>query len=666
MIDLNPYRRIEDDLQQLAQYTEEPTRKGVTRRLYSPQWAAAQRHLVQLMRGEGLNPWVDAVGNVHGRIEGRSRHTILTGSHFDTVRGGGAYDGVYGVVAGIFALSQIKKRCRVPEKSLEVVAFCEEEGSRFPMTCLGSRAILGAWQPEEVARLVDDQGTSLFEAMQMNGLDWRSMGEANRSDYEAYIELHVEQGPELEDAQCAIGVVSEIFGQERWLVSVRGDSAHAGTTPLARRQDALVAASAMVLAINTLGYRYEPIGIATVGILEVIHGSINCVPGHVQFSVDFRAAQDSVRQRLADEIGINNALFEMVAQQLRDRASYVRDGSPQGLVASGETAEGYPVIREGVWYGEIILVRRRKPLGMALSAAIHAIALLRAKQYWSMQQLYVQQRQWIEGMTREGSLTPVSTLTSPFRFDHVLFKGPYGAMVVHVQTGPGFQRMGNHWNQRVSLLDETAQWLQMFLTQKGWGLILASDDDELVGIASPGSKSMEGDDFSWNYRQLEEASQALWAHFHVKVSFHLGRLYPSASHLPLSLQEAREVAKTLTNHVINVYQARSLQALLRQIAPEDRARFVTEVFGPLLTLSEPERAVLLETMDIFFENQNQASEAAKALYVHRNTVLYRIRKLEDLLHRSLSDAEDLLTVRVALLFLKELDLREGAPRHDMY
>ncbi|AUW94148.1 hypothetical protein BXT84_09440 [Sulfobacillus thermotolerans] len=302
MIDLNPYRRIEDDLQQLAQYTEEPTRKGVTRRLYSPQWAAAQRHLVQLMRGEGLNPWVDAVGNVHGRIEGRSRHTILTGSHFDTVRGGGAYDGVYGVVAGIFALSQIKKRCRVPEKSLEVVAFCEEEGSRFPMTCLGSRAILGAWQPEEVARLVDDQGTSLFEAMQMNGLDWRSMGEANRSDYEAYIELHVEQGPELEDAQCAIGVVSEIFGQERWLVSVRGDSAHAGTTPLARRQDALVAASAMVLAINTLGYRYEPIGIATVGILEVIHGSINCVPGHVQFSVDFRAAQDSVRQRLADEI----------------------------------------------------------------------------------------------------------------------------------------------------------------------------------------------------------------------------------------------------------------------------------------------------------------------------------------------------------------------------
>ncbi|AUW94149.1 hypothetical protein BXT84_09445 [Sulfobacillus thermotolerans] len=364
--------------------------------------------------------------------------------------------------------------------------------------------------------------------------------------------------------------------------------------------------------------------------------------------------------------GINNALFEMVAQQLRDRASYVRDGSPQGLVASGETAEGYPVIREGVWYGEIILVRRRKPLGMALSAAIHAIALLRAKQYWSMQQLYVQQRQWIEGMTREGSLTPVSTLTSPFRLDRVLFKGPYGAMVVHVQTGPGFQRMGNHWNQRVSLLDETAQWLQVFLTQKGWGLILASDDDELVGIASPGSKSMEGDDFSWNYRQLEEASQALWAHFHVKVSFHLGRLYPSASHLPLSLQEAREVAKTLTNHVINVYQARSLQALLRQIAPEDRARFVTEVFGPLLTLSEPERAVLLETMDIFFENQNQASEAAKALYVHRNTVLYRIRKLEDLLHRSLSDAEDLLTVRVALLFLKELDLREGAPRHDMH
>lgn len=364
--------------------------------------------------------------------------------------------------------------------------------------------------------------------------------------------------------------------------------------------------------------------------------------------------------------GINNALFEMVAQQLRDRASYVRDGSPQGLVASGETAEGYPVIREGVWYGEIILVRRRKPLGMALSAAIHAIALLRAKQYWSMQQLYVQQRQWIEGMTREGSLTPVSTLTSPFRLDRVLFKGPYGAMVVHVQTGPGFQRMGNHWNQRVSLLDETAQWLQVFLTQKGWGLILASDDDELVGIASPGSKSMEGDDFSWNYRQLEEASQALWAHFHVKVSFHLGRLYPSASHLPLSLQEAREVAKTLTNHVINVYQARSLQALLRQIAPEDRARFVTEVFGPLLTLSEPERAVLLETMDIFIENQNQASEAAKALYVHRNTVLYRIRKLEDLLHRSLSDAEDLLTVRVALLFLKELDLREGAPRHDMH
>ncbi len=302
MTDANQYARLESDLQQLAQYTEEPARKGVTRRLYSSQWAAAQRHIARLMRAEGLEQWIDAVGNVHGRVEGRSHRTILTGSHFDTVHGGGTYDGMYGIVAGIMAVSQIRKRVAVPEKSLEVVAFCEEEGSRFPITCWGSRAILGAASPDESGLLSDDQGITLFDAMRMHGLDPEAILDARRKDYDAFIELHVEQGLELETAQCSIGVVSGIFGQERWMVTLTGDSAHAGTTRMARRHDALVAASAMVLAINTVAYRYETVAAATVGTLEVVHGSVNCVPGRVKFSIDFRAADDAVRQTLAVEI----------------------------------------------------------------------------------------------------------------------------------------------------------------------------------------------------------------------------------------------------------------------------------------------------------------------------------------------------------------------------
>ncbi len=348
-------------------------------------------------------------------------------------------------------------------------------------------------------------------------------------------------------------------------------------------------------------------------------------------------------------------VFESVVARLHERSSYFDDGRPQGLVAGGETAERLPVIREGVCYGEIIILRRCKPLGTLMSAAAQAIALLSARQSWSLQILYTQRRQWIDLVTSAGAALAQA---SPVCSDRILMRGPYGAMIVRVHNGPGLQRMGNHWDRRESLLGDTAQWIQTFLTNKGWEILVASDNDELVAVGSPPSNPLPSAEASWAPDHLVEIGNTLWNHFHIRVSFALGRLYPLITHLSFSLQEAREVTENPVDDVVNVYQARSIQALLRQIAADDRERFVTEVFGPLLTLPEPERAVLLQTLDIFLEYQNQASEAAKVLFVHRNTVLYRVRKLEDLLHRSLSVADDLLTVRLALIFLKELDFWE--------
>lgn len=304
-----------DVLEWLSSYGAESA-GGVTRLLYTQPWQQAQQALTQKMQQLGLEAGFDAVGNVFGKLQGSNQalESVLTGSHVDTVKNGGKYDGAYGVVASMMALGYLKAAYGTPRRTLEVVSFCEEEGSRFPLAYWGSGHVTGVRSMTGASEIADFEGVTLFEAMRQAGFDTASVGEhpAKREDIGAYIEIHIEQGSVLEYKQKQIGVVTAIVGQIRLTVVVKGTSNHAGTTPMAMRKDALAGAAEMVTLTERKALEEgEPL-VATVGRLEVKQGTSNVVPGEVEFTLDIRHTDewkmDAFRARLLAE-------FELIAER---------------------------------------------------------------------------------------------------------------------------------------------------------------------------------------------------------------------------------------------------------------------------------------------------------------------------------------------------------------
>ncbi|MGG1554382.1 Zn-dependent hydrolase [Paenibacillus ferrarius] len=282
---------------------------GVTRLLYSAPWLQAQMALMDKMQELGLTADFDEVGNLFGKLKGSEPELkpVLTGSHVDTVKNGGKYDGAYGVVASMMALGFLKAVYGTPKRTLEVVSFCEEEGSRFPLAYWGSGHVTGALSMLDGNGLVDREGVTMLEAMAEAGFETEParLYPARREDIGAYIEIHIEQGGVLEYKQKQIGVVTAIVGQIRHIVVVSGASNHAGTTPMTMRRDALAGAAEMVALTErkALG-EGEPL-VATVGRLEVKRGTSNVVPGEVEFTLDIRhtdaVAMDAFRDGLLAE-----------------------------------------------------------------------------------------------------------------------------------------------------------------------------------------------------------------------------------------------------------------------------------------------------------------------------------------------------------------------------
>ena len=240
---------------------------------------------------------LDAIGNVVGRYEGAvpGAPCLMLGSHLDTVRNAGKYDGMLGVVAAIDCVHALNARGTRLPFAIEVVGFADEEGVRFGSTLLGSRAIAGTFDP----RLLDSRdggGTSMRDALTAFGLDPERSGNAarRRADVLAYAELHIEQGPVLEAEGIPVGVVTAINGANRFTVDIEGFAGHAGTVPMDLRRDALAAAAECVLAIESRCAR-EPELVGTVGRLEAAPGATNVIPGHVRFTIDLRAPQDDRR-----------------------------------------------------------------------------------------------------------------------------------------------------------------------------------------------------------------------------------------------------------------------------------------------------------------------------------------------------------------------------------
>ena len=268
---------------------------GAYRPLYGEAWAVACDRVEHWMREAELTVHRDAVGNVWGRLEGSrdagGGKAVVTGSHIDTVRRGGRLDGALGIVAGLGAVQALKAEYGAPKRPLEVLVVCEEEGSRFNTNFWGSRAIVGAIQSGEADRWRDAAGVTLAQAMRERGLDPSHISAATRTDLDAFVELHIEQGSVLESADVPLGVVTTIAGGVHLQVTVIGRADHAGTTPMDLRLDALVGAAAMVEAIAHCAAVEGRPAVATVGKLRVEPDQINVVPGRVVFTVDLRHAE---------------------------------------------------------------------------------------------------------------------------------------------------------------------------------------------------------------------------------------------------------------------------------------------------------------------------------------------------------------------------------------
>jgi allantoate deiminase len=262
----------------------------------SPEHRAANDLVASWMTDAGLSTWQDAAGNQCGRIEGREPGlpALVLGSHIDTVPNAGRYDGMLGVLLAIATVSRLAPTASSFPFALEVVAFSDEEGTRFGTALLGSRAFAGTWD-EEWWKLTDKDGISLFEAFQDFGLDPARLPNAYRRPEQlfGYLEAHIEQGPILEDARRQLAVVTSIAGARRFSFTMHGKAGHAGGTPYDRRKDALVGASELVVAVENLSRRHHVIG--TVGRMQAYPGGVNVIPGRAEFSLDLRAEYDEDR-----------------------------------------------------------------------------------------------------------------------------------------------------------------------------------------------------------------------------------------------------------------------------------------------------------------------------------------------------------------------------------
>lgn len=276
---------------------------GIERTYLTPEHAAANALAGVWMEEAGLRSWQDAAGTRCGRLEGAQEGlpALVLGSHLDTVPDAGRYDGILGVLLAIAVAGRLRDRSSELPFAVEVAAFGDEEGTRFGATLLGSRAMAGTWE-ENWWQLQDSDGVSLEEAFRRFGLDPAAIGTAARhkKDLVGYLEAHIEQGPYLEEAGRALGVVSSIAGARRFSLTIIGEARHAGGTPYERRRDALVGAGQAVLDIERIGRSTGTI--ATVGQLQAFPGAVNVVPGRVEFSLDLRAETDAARDSAWEQI----------------------------------------------------------------------------------------------------------------------------------------------------------------------------------------------------------------------------------------------------------------------------------------------------------------------------------------------------------------------------
>lgn len=285
--------RIKTHIDELSAFTATPG-KGVTRLTYSQEDKQAREYIKAKMSDYGLQVSEDGIGNIFGKLQAENNDapSVIVGSHFDSVPHGGAYDGTAGVVVGLEVAALFQEEQIKPTVPLEIIAMVEEEGTRFGGGLMGSRSIVGDITDEELDTVQDKDGISLRTAMEANKLNPDVPRKRAGETIKAFLEMHIEQGPILEDKNIPIGIVQSITGITQLEISVKGQAGHAGTTPMNQRADALLPASEIISKLPALASEIGKGMVITTGSLQVYPNGANVIPGEVVFTVDIRSDEE--------------------------------------------------------------------------------------------------------------------------------------------------------------------------------------------------------------------------------------------------------------------------------------------------------------------------------------------------------------------------------------
>lgn len=341
-------REVIDLCRTLAQFTEEPGH--ITRTFLSPPMRDVHRELGARMQELGMGVSIDAVGNLRGYYPARTpaARRLIIASHLDSVPHAGAFDGVLGVVMGL-AVVEALTSLRMPF-AIEVIGFSEEEGVRFGVPFIGSRALAGTLDDQMLA-LRDRAGVTVAEAIRSFGLDLAHLPEAKLTENTlGYLEFHIEQGPVLESLNYPLGVVEGIVGQNRFNVFLTGKAGHAGTTAMKLRHDALAGVAQWISLVEREALAVPDL-VATVGRIEIEPNAANVIPATVRATLDVRHAQDAVRHQAVERILgaakqiVNDRGLTVSWEQTLDQPAVAMDSKMVARLVEAVKTAGYPVHR---------------------------------------------------------------------------------------------------------------------------------------------------------------------------------------------------------------------------------------------------------------------------------------------------------------------------------
>lgn len=313
-------KNIEYLIENIAKFSSIPYNTGITRESFTKEYRGAVEFLKQYMKDIGLAVREDGIGTVFGRLEGTDSNSkvIMSGSHLDSVHEGGKYDGISGIVTAIEALNKIKTSGKKHTHPIEAVIMTEEEGCRFLSSLFSSRAMTGMVTDSEINSIKDDNGVILAEAIVKYGVSG-NLSECIRDDIKCFVELHIEQGPILENEDKDIGVVTSIVALRAYNIRISGSAGHAGTTPMNMRRDPLAASGEIIAKLYNMALDFGHSLVLTVGKISAKPSSANVIPYEVEFTIDLRnpdekyvdTAEDKMNEIVKEICGKYNTEYEI-------------------------------------------------------------------------------------------------------------------------------------------------------------------------------------------------------------------------------------------------------------------------------------------------------------------------------------------------------------------